>query len=326
MKKAYVYSVFPSLYQSWKISSAADPVGTIDQDRTTAIAGKIGKTPRMIPVSVKLQTSRGEERAYSFRIVDDDLFSPVLAYVSLLSALQSTERAYGTSSMRVDGKLTLTSGREIRVEDLFTEEAPASHAAALVAAPLAYLMTNDFERVNADKLEVNVVSYETVKTGTLERAWVERDGPIRAGSRFTLKVTTRSYRGEPTTESIPVQVPANAPPGVYTLLVADGTTLTSVEQRETRQSFVPRDLDQLIRAINGLRHNNRIYARLVRSDEGAVVSGEYMQSLPPSVLAVLGSGDQGRMTPVRVTSVWDFDLPTEYVFSGSRLINVTVAR
>ena len=39
MKKAYVYSVFPSLYQSWKISAAGEPVGTIDQDRTTAIAG-----------------------------------------------------------------------------------------------------------------------------------------------------------------------------------------------------------------------------------------------------------------------------------------------
>src|ERR671919_951201 len=32
MKKAYVYSIFPSLYQSWKISSAAaEPVGTMDQ-------------------------------------------------------------------------------------------------------------------------------------------------------------------------------------------------------------------------------------------------------------------------------------------------------
>ena len=59
MRKAYVYSVFPSLYQSWKISSAADAVGTIEQDRITAVAGMIGKSPKMIPVEVKIKTSRG---------------------------------------------------------------------------------------------------------------------------------------------------------------------------------------------------------------------------------------------------------------------------
>src|SRR5262249_44271955 len=41
MKKAGVYSVFPSLYQSWKISSPAEAVGTLDQDRTTAVAGRM---------------------------------------------------------------------------------------------------------------------------------------------------------------------------------------------------------------------------------------------------------------------------------------------
>src|SRR5262245_52400920 len=43
MRKAYVYSVFPSLYQSWKISVPdGDSVGTIVQDRTTAVAGRLG--------------------------------------------------------------------------------------------------------------------------------------------------------------------------------------------------------------------------------------------------------------------------------------------
>ena len=37
----------------------------------------------MIPVEVSLGTSRGQERTFSFRMVEDELFSPVLAYVSL---------------------------------------------------------------------------------------------------------------------------------------------------------------------------------------------------------------------------------------------------
>jgi hypothetical protein len=328
MRKAYVYSVFPSLYQSWKISvPMEDPVGTMDQDRTTAIAGRLGRAPRMIPVEVELNTSRGQERRFSFRLVEDELFSPLLAFVSLASVLQGNERAFGTSTIRVDGRITLSGGREVRVDDLFAEEQPAQQAAALVAAPLAYLMSNDFERVTVDKLHVTVSSLETIQTATLQRAWIERTGPIRAGSVVPLRVLLRTYRGETRSETIPVTIPENAPPGPYSVLVTDGPALAAIEQREMRQPFVPKDLDQLVRAINGLRRNHHLYARLLRADDGAIVGGEYLQSLPPSVLSVLGgSSEHGAVVPIRTASVWEYDLPTDYAVSGTRVLSLTVER
>jgi hypothetical protein len=281
----------------------------------------------MIPVQVKLATSRGQERRFSFRIVEDELFSPVLAYVSLLSVLQGSERAYGTSTVKVDARLTLPGGREVRVDDLFAEGQPSVQASALVAAPLAYLLSNDFERVSIEKLNVDVSSYETIQSATLQRAWIERAGPIRAGSTLTLRAQLRTYRGDIVSETIPVSIPASAPPGGYSLLVADAQALTTLEQREMRQPFIPKDLDQLIRAINALRRNNHVYARLMRADEGAIIAGEYLQSLPPSVLSVLGAAEPGSgIVPLRSAAVWEFDLPTDYAFSGSRLLSLTVER
>ena len=105
------------------------------------------------------------------------------------------------------------------------------------------------------------------------------------------------------------------------------SALTAIEQREMRQPFVPKDLDQLIRAINGLRHNNHVYVRMTRPDDGAIVRGEYMQSLPPSVLSVLGGSEQGTsVIPLRTAAVWDFDLTTDYAVSGSRVLTLTVER
>jgi hypothetical protein len=327
MKKAYVYSVFPSLYQSWKISTAGEPVGTVEQDRNTAIAGRIGKTPRMIPVDVRLTTSRGQERRFSFRIVEDELFSPVLTYVSLASVLQANERAFGTSSIRMDARLSVSGRPDIRIEDFFTQEQPATQASALVAAPVAYLMNNDFERVSVEKIDVEVQSFETNQSASLQRAWIERSGPVRAGTMVPLKVLLRNYRGETHIQTIPVSVPASAPAGTYSLLVADAASLTALEQREMRQAFVPKDLDQLIRAINGLRRNNHVYARLLRAEEGAIVGGEYLQALPPSVLSVLGGSDEApNVIPIRTAAVWDFDLSTDYAVTGSRLLTLTVQR
>ncbi len=327
MKKAYVYSIYPSLQQSWKIAAALDSVGTVDQDRLVAVSGRLGTTPRMIPVDVKLKTSRGVERRFSYRIVDDELFSPLLTFVSLLSVLQGNERAFGTSSFHVDGRLSFGGRREIRVQDLFTVNQPAVQAAALVAAPLAFVMNNNFQKVTVDRLDLTVESYETVQSASLQRAWIERGGPVRPGSTIPVKVQMRTYRGEDRVETIPLLIPATAPAGAYTLLVADASALTAYEQREMRQPFVPRDLDQLVRAINGLRRSDHLYARLMRPVEGAIVSGEYLPSLPSSVLSVLGAAEQGsNVVPIRTATVWDFELPVEYAVSGSRTLTVNVER
>ena len=332
MKKAYVYSVFPSLYQSWKISAPSEVVGTIEQDRTAAISGKLGRPPRMIPVTVALETSRQEQRQFAFRIVEDDLFSPVLTYVALASVLQANERAFGTSSIRVAAKLRLGDGREVRVEDLFAQdplgqEQPALQAAALVAAPLAYLIGNDFQRVTVDSVQIEVAFFESIQAATLERAWLDRTGPLRPGSTVPLRLVLRSRRGEAESKTIPVTIPASTPAGTYHLLLGDSTTFTALEQREMRQPFVPKDLEQLVRALNALRHNHHLYARLSRADDGAIVSGEYLPSLPPSVLSVLQGADGGRgVVPLRTASLWDYDLPTSYAVTGTRLLALTVER
>ena len=57
------------------------------------------------------------------------------------------------------------------------------------------------------------------------------------------------------------------------------------------------------------------------------MGGEYLQSLPPSVLSVLGGSDEaGNVIPLRTAAVWDCDLPTDYAVTGSRGLNLTVQR
>ena len=61
MTRAYVYTVLPSLFSSMKLSSTGEVIGTVLQDRATAIAGKLGAGPRMIPVTVIARIGRAGE-------------------------------------------------------------------------------------------------------------------------------------------------------------------------------------------------------------------------------------------------------------------------
>ena len=49
----------------------------------------------------------------------------------------------------------------------------------------------------------------------------------------------------------------------------------------------------MIRVLNDTHRSNRIYVRLLTGTPGAVVNGEALTALPPSVLAVL-EGEQQR--------------------------------
>ncbi|HXY42161.1 MAG TPA: SpoIVB peptidase S55 domain-containing protein [Vicinamibacteria bacterium] len=327
MRKAWVYSLFPSLQVSWKIAAAMDPVGTMDQDRSTAVAGRLGATPRMIPVEVKLRSPRSEERVFHYRMVEDELFTPLLTYVSLLSVIQGYERAFGAATLRVDGKVALSGGREVRIQDVLADEQPGNHAAAALASPLALLVGNDFQKVDIDRLDITVDADETVRTAAIVRAWVDAPLPLHPGASAPVKVQLRTHRGEVLTETLPLSIPESAPSGTYNLLVADAATMDGVEQRETRQRFAPRDFPQLVKALNQLRSDSTVYARLTRPGAGAVVGGEYLPALPGSVLSVLGSADQGTsVVSLANAPMWSYKQPTNYAVSGSRQLTIAVQR
>ena len=162
---------------------------------------------------------------------------------------------------------------------------------------------------------------------TIDRAWLERDGTVHPGDSLPMKVSLRTFRGEEVVVSIPVEVPAGVAPGRYVIVVSDGAGISQAEQREMRQAFVPRSLDQIVRAVNSIRKSTQIYTRLQRFEEGAAVSGTLLPGLPPSMMQVLG-GSEGGDPVVRTgtTVVWDGEKPVDFSVKGARFLAVQIER
>jgi hypothetical protein len=135
----------------------------------------------------------------------------------------------------------------------------------------------------------------------------------------------RTYRGEEITRSVPVEIPANAT-GSVSIMVADGTRLGQMEARELQlQPLQTRDLPQMIRVLNQTRKNNRLYVRLVTPDAGAVVKGESLSSLPPSVLAVMESDrNGGSFRPLRAALLGQWEITTDHAVTGSRTLTLSL--
>ena len=67
--------------------------------------------------------------------------------------------------------------------------------------------------------------------------------------------------------------------------------------------------------------------KLLSGDAGAVVNGELLSSLPPSVLAVLeGDRSGGSFNALSSATLGEWELPTEHAVSGVRTLTFSIAR
>jgi hypothetical protein len=255
-------------------------------------------------------------------MVNDELFTPILAYTAILNTLQSYERQNGVGTYAVRGSASIKNHGAIAFEDLFTGDTPSSGAAAAVVGPINFLLRNSFEGVEFEGLNLEIDASEQPRSATLERAWV--DGTrVKAGTTVDLRVLLRTYRGEEITKSVPVRIPANAS-GSVSIMVADAARLSQWEARELQvQPAQTRGVPQMIRLLNDTKKNNRLYVRMVTRDGGAVVRGESLAALPPSVLAVMESDrNGGSFRPLQSALMGEWEIVTGHAVTGSRTLTL----
>ena len=321
MTRATVYTTLPSLMSSFKIATMGDVVGTIQQDRATAIAGTLGAGPAVVPVTVTLDSGRGAARTFKYTVVNDQIFTPLLTYVAVFNTLSNYERNFGAMTFTVKGRASLENHDDLAYEDIFTGDNPIPAASAYVAGPITMLLANDIERVSLKGVELSISTTEESRAATIERVWLDEIRP-RAGRTVPLKVLTRSYRGAEKISTIPIEIPANAA-GQLTVMVTDGRQLNQIEQRELRRSVQPVSVGQMIKILNETHRNNRVYVRLLTGTPGAVVNGEAMTSLPPSVLSVLeGDRSGGNFAPIRSAALGEWELQMDSAISGTRVLTI----
>jgi hypothetical protein len=98
-------------------------------------------------------------------------------------------------------------------------------------------------------------------------------------------------------------------------------------QAEQREANSPqRSVDQVIKSLNKGRRNNALYIRLQSADPGAIVKGELLSSLPPSVLGVLEADrSTGSVGALRSATLGEWEIATEDAVTGSRTLPLTVS-
>lgn len=321
MTEAHVVTVLPSLDSSMKLASLGRVIGTVTQDRATAVGGTLGAGPSELRVSMDLRSPGNESLHFEFFVLNDPSLTPLFTYAALLNALTAWERQTGVTSLHVRASVSFGSDGTIDFEDAFSGDSALAIAASTVAAPLGTLLPNTFRPISAETLSVEIDASEVEQYSTIERAWLDTVRP-EAGRQYGVHVQLRDYRGGTRVVEVPVTMPQHAE-GDLRLLIADGSTLQSLEQSELRPGS-PTSLDDMFRRVREARRGNRIYVRLLAETSGTVRGGDVLPTLPASIQSAVQADLTTSRSSVRQAVVGAWEQRVDRQVRGSRELPITL--
>ncbi|MDQ3750097.1 MAG: hypothetical protein M3367_13975 [Acidobacteriota bacterium] len=324
MSESSVVTVIPSVANSFKLAVPSAMVGTMTQDRATGVFGRLGQSPKMIPVKINLETSRNGQETLNFEVAKDEFLTSLLLNMTVYNSIVANERGLGDSMIELKGEIKLKNQQTVKLERRFTGMQASQIAASSVAVPVNALLDSRFDNVEITEINLSLSSSDRSKTAVLERIALDRT-EVKAGETFEVQAFVRTDTGRVFSQKIPVQIPSDTPSGKLLVTVADGSSL---QYASASRQFVPKDLSELVKTINGIRKSDRLYVQTYRVTNGAIIGASELPNLPPSMLATLNNDrTAGGFKPTLLTVLTEQELaPAEFIISGQQVLTIEVTR
>jgi len=325
--RAEVIALLPNLNTSFKLATSKEWMGTIDQDRDTAVTGQLGRLPAMVPVTVSVARGPRPIQSYSMQMVDDPLLSPLLMQMAVFSVIDSTERTVGASSIRVTGQMEFQNvPAPVRLDNMYTADNGAAMQVSLSAAvPLAYVLQSGFNSVRLKKVALHIEAFDAKKQLTIESVSAS-PREVRPGETVHLNVLLTGDDGVETARHLDYQVPIGAEPGPLYFTVSDAGTANLADFHQVLTA-TPHNPAQLITTVNGLHPNTRAYVRVWRTDAAFQLEGVDLPDPPASVALILegSQSNQAGITQARNSKIAGMEIDGgQSVISGVKTIQVEV--
>jgi len=300
MARSRVVTTLSSELASTKIVNVGGPIGTITGDHLTAVTGKLGPPPTMIPLDLTFAKG-GAEKKLHFEIVNHPKLTPLLVALTTFNGVNQNSFYGEGTTLHLTGEIRLKGHVPVQVE---TTVAPTDNispdslpVALVVQTAFGRLFTNTFEVPTVEHITLRVDSLPGRQSFTIDSAWLEK-GEAAPGENLKVRVLLRPYRGPAHIEETTVHVPDQMPRGTaLRVMVSDADWLNRASRGFAFAGFGgaggPEGLDQLIAVINRERHNDRLYVGLFVPAPTMVWEDKELPNVPLSQINVV----DGRPAP-----------------------------
>jgi hypothetical protein len=293
MAASEVITILPSLMNSFKVANVGPIIGTISQDRLSAVYGEVGRLPDMIPIEVTVPTLRGTH-TLRFAVVRHPQIAPVIAAAGLTQAIMGSNDAGLAGGFRIHRQVTFPGGRTASADNLYA--GPQGFTAGLgeFVRDLTDWLQNPFERVHPSKVVFAVEALDHNPLSTLEVVQLSR---ATAGPGDTVQVTLtwRDYQQVRSTQTVNLPIDRAWSGKALEVVVAGGPLLDELTGRpRTMQASQIRSFDEYLSALEDNRRTDGLYVAVVEKAEVLLDQTQPTFDYPGSISRIAHAADEQR--------------------------------
>ena len=319
---AFVHSVMPSLYVSFKLAAAGAPVGSMCQDRPPAILGHIGRPAQQFPVAIDIKPNeRDPVKPYHFKVSQVGPMTPLLLLTLADSVITANGRTGGDQSFVTKLELKLAGRAPLTYTNMFSTREDHMGAVMEMFTPVLQILTNKFEPVVIESVNLSIEAQERSREARIESVRLDHV-ELERGETAEAAVVLRTYGGQREAVRMKFAVPLDAQPGNAQLVVCDAQQGKSRAAARNPGHYQPTSLEGVINMGREERHNNEVVLQLMLPRDGVSYTGKELPRLPASALSVISasglSGYKSLQSEVEVRQ------PTQHAVQGVETLEVRI--
>ena len=205
MCAAEIVTILPSNMQSVKVANTGAVIGTITQDRLSAISGSLGAGPQMVDVDVTVDTRKAPKRTLHFSVARQQQLTPVLVAAGVSQAILGSNDAGLANGFKLSSDIQFPAAQKLAVQTLYSGPQGFTQGLNEFVQNLAANLQNPYAKTFPDHVSFSVEPLDANPTVTLDVFQLSR-ATARGGDTVQATIAWRDWQGDAHRETVDVPI------------------------------------------------------------------------------------------------------------------------
>jgi hypothetical protein len=206
MCAAEIVAILPSQMHSIKIANTGPVIGTITQDRLSAVSGTLGEGPRMTEVEVTVKPRRGAPpRTLRFSVARQQQITPVIVAAGVSQAILGSNDGGLASGFRLSSNVSFPASQKLTFQTLYAGPQGFAQGLNEFVQGLAANLHNPYAKTFPDHVAFTIEPLDENPAVTLDLFQLSRN-TARTGEVVQISLAWRNWQGDAQRETIDLEI------------------------------------------------------------------------------------------------------------------------
>ncbi len=321
MCTADIVAILPSNMQSTKLANTGAVIGTITQDRLSAISGELGAGPAMVDVEVKVDSHKDAPRTLHFSVARQQQLTPTLVAAGVTQAILGSNDAGLANGFKLSSNVEFRAAQKLSFQTLYAGPQGFAQGLSDFVQGLAANLQNPYEKTFPDHVSFTVEPLDENPAVTLDIFQLSRTS-ARGGDTLQATVAWRDWQGDAHRETVNVPVDPAWAGKQLEVVLAPGRALDELTGRPRLISASElRSFDAYLAAMRDDRQSDGVCLAVV--ERTSLFSDQTVATpdAPGSIERIARGSDEARFRKREaMVSLWE-----KHLLDG-KLLNSVVRR